>query len=202
MSSGLFPDDPDETRIEILEATYAALREHGYADLTIDRIGEHFTKSTSLIYHHYEGKDELLLDFLSFLLEDAQGRSVEDEHDADATDRLERVFEHVFTQDATEEELAFQRAMVGMRAQATTDDEYRTHFTEHDRVFRDQLAAIVRDGIAEGVFREVDPVQVATMLHTMLSGAMATQVTSNVDLSSMQAEVEAYVESRLLVDGR
>lgn len=201
MSSGLFPASPDETRIEILKATYAALREHGYADLTIDRIGQHFPKSTSLIYHHYEGKDELLLDFLSYLLEDAEGE-FETEPEIGPYERLQSIFEHIFAEETAPERLAFQRAMVEMRAQATTDAEYRRHFTEYDRVFRDHLADIVRDGIDKGVFRAVDPVQVATMLHTLLSGAMAGEVTAEVDLSTMRAEVEAYVEARLLADGQ
>lgn len=200
MNADLFPDDPDETRIEILQATYAALLEHGYADLTIDRIGQHFPKSTSLVYHHYEGKDELLIDFLSYLLEDAEAGLGTDPK-ADADERLRTLFDRIFTEE-TPEAMAFQRAMVGMRAQATTDPEYRRHFTEHDRFFRDRLADIVRDGIEEGTFREVDAEQVATMLHTMLSGAMTEQVTSDLDLSTMRAEVEAYVEARLLADSR
>lgn len=200
MQSGLFPDDPTETRIEILKATYAGLLEHGYADLTIDRIGQQFPKSTSLIYHHYEGKDALLLDFLSYLLEDAE-ESLGTDPDAAADERLRTLFDWVFTEE-TPDAMAFQRAMAEMRTQAATDSEYRRHFTEHDRFFRDRLAEIVRDGIEEGTFREVDPEQVATMLHTMLSGAMAEQVTSDLDLSSMRAEAETYVEARLLAEGR
>jgi len=200
MRSGLFPDDPAETRIEILKATYAALLQHGYADLTIDRIGQHFPKSTSLVYHHYEGKDELLIDFLSYLLEDAEA-GLGTESGASADERLLTLFDRIFTEE-TPEERSFQRAMAEMRAQAASDPEYRRHFTEHDRFFRDRLADIVRDGIEEGTFREVDPEQVATMLHTMLSGAMAEQVSSDLDLSTVREEAEAYVEVRLLAEGR
>lgn len=201
MPPGLFPEEPAETRIEILKATYSALCEHGYADLTIERIGQHFPKSTSLVYHHYEGKDELFLDFLSYLLENAEENLGTDDA-LSATERLQTVFDRVFTADMIPTETAFQQAMAWMRAQAATDPEYRQHFTEHDRFFRDQLVEIIRDGIEEGTFREVDPDQVATMLHTMLSGVMAEQVTSDIDLSTMREEAEAYVDARLLAEGR
>lgn len=48
--STLFPDKPDDTRTEMLKATYAALQKHGNTALTIDDIDEEFPKSKSLIY--------------------------------------------------------------------------------------------------------------------------------------------------------
>lgn len=200
-SDHLFPDEPAETRIEILKATYGALREHGYADLTIERIGEQFPKTTSLIYHHYDGKDELLLDFLSYLLEDAEA-DLGIEGDPDPEERLHVIFDRVFSPDDDPEAAAFRRAMVGLRAQATTDPAYQDHFSEHDTFFRERLAEIIRDGVEDGTFRDVDPDAVATMLHATITGAMTQQSTADVDLSALRAEVEAYVESRLLVDGR
>ncbi|MFB6202693.1 MAG: TetR/AcrR family transcriptional regulator [Halorhabdus sp.] len=200
-SDHLFPDEPAETRIEILQATYGAVREHGYADLTIERIGDHFPKTTSLIYHHYDGKDELLLDFLSYLLEDAEADlGIEDDLAPD--ERLRVVFDRVFSADDDPEAAAFRRTMVGLRAQATTDPAYQEHFSEHDAFFRDRIAEIVRDGVADGTFRDVDPDAVATMLHATITGAITQQSTADVDGSALRAEAEAYVESRLLADGQ
>ncbi|WP_181687253.1 TetR/AcrR family transcriptional regulator [Halorhabdus salina] len=200
-SHHLFPDEPAETRIGILKATYGALREHGYADLTIERIGEHFPKSTSLIYHHYDGKDELLRDFLSYLLEDAEA-DLGIEGDLGPAERLGVIFDRVFSPDDDPEAAAFRQAMVGLRAQATTDPAYREHFSEHDAFFRDRLAAIVREGVEDGTFRDVDPEAVATMLHATITGVMTQQSTADVDHSTLRAEAEAYVETRLLADGR
>lgn len=200
-SHQLFPDEPAETRIEILKATYGALREHGYADLTIERIGEQFPKTTSLIYHHYDGKDELLRDFLSYLLEDAEA-DLGIEGDLAPDERLRVIFDRVFSPDDDPEAAAFRRAMVGLRAQATTDSAYRAHFTEHDAFFRDRLAEIIRDGIEDGTFRDVDPEAVATLFHATITGAMTQQSTAEIDHSALRAEAEAYLESRLLVDGR
>ncbi|QGN06956.1 TetR family transcriptional regulator [Halorhabdus sp. CBA1104] len=196
----LFPDAPEETRIEILQATYGALREHGYADVTIERIGEHFPKSTSLVYHHYDGKDELLLDFLSYLLEHAEA-DLGIDSDLGPEARLQVLFDRVFSPDDDPEAAAFRRTMLGLRAQATTDPAYQEQFSEHDAFFRDRLAAIVREGVEDGTFRDVDPEAVATMLHATITGAMTHRSTAAVDLSTLRAEAEAYVESRLLAEG-
>lgn len=48
---------------EIMEATYRALREHGYADLTIKRIAAEYGKSTAAVHYHYDTKEELLRRF-------------------------------------------------------------------------------------------------------------------------------------------
>jgi AcrR family transcriptional regulator len=85
----LFESRPDDTRTEMLQATYAALQKHGYTDLTIDDIDEEFPKSKSLIYQYYSGKDELLLDFLTFMLEHFESE-VQDETDLDPQERLDR----------------------------------------------------------------------------------------------------------------
>jgi len=61
--------DPNE---EIMRATYRALQEHGYADLTIKRIAEEYGKSTAAIHYHYDTKDDLLAAFLDYILDQFQ----------------------------------------------------------------------------------------------------------------------------------
>ncbi|WP_144427216.1 TetR/AcrR family transcriptional regulator [Halolamina pelagica] len=76
-----FLANPETTRESIMRATYLALCEHGYAGLTIQRIGECFEKSKSLLYHHYDDKDELLLAFLQFMLEEHESSVPETDDD-------------------------------------------------------------------------------------------------------------------------
>lgn len=196
----LFPAEPADTRIQILAATYETLLETGYADLTIERIGDHFPKSTSLVYHHYEGKDELLLDFLSYLIETVEA-DVAIDRDADARTQLEELLDRVLgtTDDET---AAFHRAIVEMRAQATTDPDYRRQFADHDQFFRDTIAAIVDRGIEEGTFCDVDPAAVATTLQALITGTLVQRTTGDVDPSAVRTEVAAYVEGRLLCEER
>lgn len=198
----LFPDDADETRTEILRATYRALCEHGYADLTIERIGEHFEKSTSLIYHHYDGKDDLLLDFLTYLLEDFEARQ-DVGTEADPSERLDGLLDWALSPPPDEEAAAFRDAITELRAQAVSDDAYRRHFEEHDELLTAGIETIVAEGIEEGVFREVDPAAVAETIHTILSGALLQGATTTTfDPAAVREELQRYVDGRLIPKGQ
>mgnify|MGYP006277867839 FL=1 len=193
-----FLAEPADTREAIMQATYRALCEHGYAGLTISRIAEDFSKSKSLLYHHYESKDELLLDFLAFMLERFQAAVPEGRTDP-PEERLEAVLETSLSADEDGPDLEFLRAMTELRAQAAHDERFRDHFKTHDRVFRETLVEIGEDGIESGVFRDVDAEQVATFLFATLAGGMNQQATAETGAETETlAELRWYVDHRLL----
>lgn len=193
-----FVEDPDDTREAIMAATYVALCTHGYADLTIAKIGDAFEKSKSLLYHHYDSKDELLLEFLEFVVERFE-ETIPFEKEGAADDHLNAVLDHVLS--VPEADVGFHRAVIELRAQAAHDPAYRDHFTRSDRFFRDRLADLLRAGIEEGTFRDVDPEATATFLHTMLVGALLQHATTDeVVTKALREEVDAYVRDRLLAD--
>jgi len=193
-----FTDDPD-TREAIMQATYDALCEHGYAGLTIQRIGDEFPRSKSLIYHHYDGKDDLLLDFLAFMLERFETSVPRHEHD-DAAAHLRAVLDHVLPDDLDDDRREFTSAMIELRAQAAHDPAYREHFTRSNRFFRDRLTAIIERGVEQGVFRPVDPDRIAALLLTTIEGAMLQRVTADVEetIPAVRDELRAYIETHLL----
>ncbi|MEF8772283.1 TetR/AcrR family transcriptional regulator [Halodesulfurarchaeum sp.] len=198
--SNSFLDDPEDTREAIMKATYEALCEHGYAGLTIARIADDFEKSKSLLYHHYDSKDELLLDFLSYMLEEFE-RTVPGTATKPADERLQTVFDHSLSSTPGDESLDFMRAMVELRAQAAHDDRFRDHFTDNDQVVHDKLVEILADGIEEGVFRDVDEDQVASFLLATLSGGMNQRVTSKIGQERrVMAELDRYVDAVLLTE--
>lgn len=182
-----------------MQATFHALREHGYAGLTIQRIGDHFEKSKSLLYHHYDSKDELLLDFLEFML--AEFEQAAPDEDLPPREHLDAILDHALAAKLPDDQREFTEAMVELRAQAAHDDRYRDHFTRSDETFREEVASIVRDGVNAGVFRDVDPHEVASFLLTLVNGAMNQRVTAEeTQTGDVREEVEAYVQSRLLAD--
>ena len=198
-----FVTDPADTREAIMQATYLALCEHGYADLTIQRIGDEFEKSKSLLYHHYEGKDELLLDFLEFML-DRFEETVPVDEDAGADAVLDAMLDHVLLAPHDGERGDFFAALVELRAQSAHDPAYRDHFSRSDRFFQKRLAELVRAGIDEGVFRPVDPESTALFLQAFVGSAMFMRATSDQDEDvgrTLRDEFDAYLRCRLFVDG-
>jgi AcrR family transcriptional regulator len=192
--------DGDETRVALMEATYEALSKHGYADLTIERIGEAFGKSPSLIYHHYDSKDALLVDFLEFMLDRFESDvALNDGDRADA--QLQALLDHALADPIDDDRYAMTSAITELRAQAPHDETYREHFTRSDRFFHDRITGIIERGIDQGVFREVDPDRTAEMLLVAINGAMTERVTTTKEATtrSVREELDAYIRVRLLV---
>ncbi|WP_250137764.1 TetR/AcrR family transcriptional regulator [Halorientalis salina] len=194
----LFDEEPGSTREAIMQATYAALAKHGYADLTIQRISDEFDKSKSLLYHHYESKDALLVDFMGFMLERIED-TIPIEQQENAYEQLVLVFDQVFDELFAEPD--FLRALLELRTQAATDETYRQEFSDNEAYIRARLADIIRAGIEEGTFREVDPARTAELILTLIDGAVLRQATiDDIDIDLIRDELVNYARLRLLTD--
>ncbi|WP_222915507.1 TetR/AcrR family transcriptional regulator [Natrinema sp. SYSU A 869] len=199
---GPFESSSDDTHAEMMRATYDALQKHGYSELTIQRIGDEFPKSKSLIYQHYDGKDDLLVAFLEFLLERFKADVPTDDDFEDARDQLLTLVDHPLTDSSDDEHAAFIGAMTALRGQAPYDKAYRKQFADTDAFFREHIANVVRDGIEQGVFREVDPERTAAFITATIDGAQSQCVTTGNDepIDAVRRELTEYVRMRLVVD--
>ena len=211
--------DPTDTREEILGAAFRALCEHGYADLTIKRIGDAFEKSPSLVYHHYDGKDELLLDLLEFLLEgfeetlsDETPTGVADDEPGSCATSPREVLDQFVRATVSSEAVgaaapdeAFMGALVELRAQAAHDDAYRAHFDRSDRVFRRFLEQAVTAAAAEtgpepgSDSRDVPASEVAETLQTFATGGTLRRATSTDRcwVAGTTAGIDRYLDAML-----
>ena len=193
----LFVDAPQETRTDIMRATYVALTKHGYADLTIQRIADEFAKSKSLLYHHYDGKDAILVDFMGFLT-DRLVAEIDATSDAHPRQRLDELFDRLIPVAAAEERCEFDRVYVELRAVAAHDAAFRAKFTETDHAVRDRLADIIRDGIETGTFRDCNPVRIAEFLLATTLGTLMGRATSDDQwLENIRTELDAHIDARL-----
>ena len=203
--------EPTDTRQAILGAAYRALCEHGYADITINRIGEEFDKSPSLLYHHYEGKDDLLLDLLEFLLDGFEESISTGAFELSPRERIDAYISATTDPDGLDDDFApdgrFLTAMVELRAQAASDDDYRDHFDRSDRVFHAFLEQSVREAAAELAPSDhgspttdpIEPAEAAATLQTLSVGGMFRWATTTdrewVDRSRTGAQ--RYLETAL-----
>jgi AcrR family transcriptional regulator len=178
----------------IMEATFEALSKHGYADLTIQTIADEFEKSKSLLYYHYETKDDLLGDFLEFLLEEFEAE-VDANEGADPEDRLWTVIELLLPSgiDENEEARAYRSAIFELRMRAPYDERYADRFGATDERMIGTIESILADGVEEGVF-DVDPEADAELLLDTVFGATLRAVTVGTDGREALEPVEALVE--------
>jgi AcrR family transcriptional regulator len=185
-----------EPEAAIMEATYRALREHGYADLTIQRIADEYGKSTAAVHYYYDTKDELLAAFLDYLLE----QFVDSIHDVETTDpdeRLELLLDELLVKPQENPDLSI--ALLEMRSQAPYKEAFSERFAQNDEYIRYMLKAVVNHGIDEGVFNDVDADHVTRSLLTIVNGARTRAVVLD-DIGALETARQTaseYVDAML-----
>ena len=187
---------------EIMDATYRALCRHGYANLTMQDIADELGKSKSLLHYHYDTKRDLLGAFLEHIVDRFAAEVRESEAD-DPEGRLNELLDRfVFGAEDTETH-DFHLALLELRSQVPHDEAYREQFVRSDEAIRGAVAGIIRDGIDEGVFREVDPDETAALLFAALDGARQRQIALGDDsyTGTVRNALRERVIADLLVEG-
>ena len=192
-------DGQTDTQAAIMEATYRALCDHGYADLTIQAIADEFAKSKSLLYYHYDTKDEILVAFLSYMLDQFPVEDAVDPADS-PDDQLWSLIDNAVPPSPDAEQRAFRVALFELRSQALSNEAYREQFTRADRFMKETLTDVLVAGIDDGTFRDVDVEPTVELLATILDGGMLRRTTITGDNTPEIREALAqYVETQLLV---
>lgn len=185
---------------DIMCATYCALCEHGYADVTMADIAAASEKSKSALHYHYESKHALLLAFLDDLLESFGARldSVDGET---PRDRLLGIVETVLEPSDDGPNREFKTAVLEMKAQGPYDGAFRERLSDFDRTVRDYFAEALAAGVDSGDFRaELDVSETADFFVTVCTGAQTRSVAVGRDTARTRRTLERYVESNVLAD--
>jgi len=188
------PDTPEA----IMDATYTALCDHGFADLTMQDIADESDKSKAALHYHFDTKAELLLAFLDHLYEHVTEEYATTEGD-DAVERLVGFVDSVLCRTDPEEGQAFQTALLEIRAQAPYVEAYRDQLRRFDAFVRDRVEEIVSAGIEEGTIRaDVDPADAAAFIATLIDGVNARRVAVGETEGGTRRQFLAYVRDHLV----
>ncbi|WP_128475962.1 TetR/AcrR family transcriptional regulator [Halorussus pelagicus] len=180
-----------ETSEQMMEATYRALCEHGYADLTMQRIADESSVSKATFHYHFDTKEELLNAFLDHLLAQFEGRLACEA--SDPRERLDTLLEAIFSRAEDSSPIA----LIELKAQSPYHDTYRERFVEMDDRLREVIASAVRDGIESGQFDDADPEKVARFIVTAINGAHVREVALGEAPSETRRLVEEHLEHEL-----
>lgn len=185
---------------DILESTYRALCEHGYAALTLQDIAAESETSKATIHYHYGTKDELFSAFLSYLYERYTSR-IDAASDDDPREHLSLLLEASLLNHADVPDQRFQTAILEVKAQAPYDDAIQQHLAEFDAYLFERLRTIVEAGVEAGEFDEtVEPSAVADFLTTTVKGAHTRQVTVDHAPEQLYDTMIDYIETHLIAD--
>ena len=125
----------EDSKTEIMEATYKALCKYGYADLTIEKIAEESEKGKSLIYYHFDDKEALILEFLEFMTCDLEEEL--SKIDAQGDNRVEKIIGLLLAKD--DDMWEFHKALIDIQGRAQFNEELAEKFAEIDEMLEKEI---------------------------------------------------------------
>lgn len=181
-----------DSREEIMKATNSAFEKHSYSSLSIQNIADEFEKSKSLLYHHYDGKDEILLDFLDHML------------DGFFEEELSRGEEDVETEFRNKAFMAFEicrdcdylKTLVELRTQALRDNRYMEKFERFEELYKEKVIELLEEGRGEEFAEDFTPEEVADFILSVNNDTVWMRAAGR-DVSTIRQELEKYLENRV-----
>lgn len=194
---------PDDTYEELIEATITALYRTGYAALGVRDIDEEFSKSRQLINHYFDGKDDLITGVLEYLLHDDDALAA-GSMDADPLTKLTMELDSILLGTTTDdaEFWPIMTAVYEIQAQAHHNPEHQRLLNEISESYVSYLSGILKEGIEEGEFRDIDERRTAALLDDLVTGAHVRKIHLGQDEAPADARetIDRLVLSHLLVD--
>lgn len=173
-----------------MEATSEALRKHSYSELSIQDIADKFEKSKSLLYHHYDGKDEILLEFMDYMLENFRDEVLSEERESPG----EELRRDAFMAFESKHDCGILKTLTELRTQGLRDERFQEKFQGLEETYRKRLEALISTGKEKGSFREsVDPRTSAEFILAVNHEALHQKAAGR-KTESLEKELENYLE--------
>jgi len=192
---------PSAAREEAVQAVRRALAEHGYAGLTTKKIAAESDKSEAFLFYHYDSKEELVLAFMDW----ATGRVTDRLEGGEGTParQLYGLCDALVGDPGDDVERGTNVAMMELLAHARHNGVFRERLVAYEQAIIDDTAALIRDGIEAGQFREVDPESTAAFILTLADGTVgAVQALGMTEVGEgVRERLFEYLEHRVLAEG-
>ncbi|MFO7792729.1 MAG: TetR/AcrR family transcriptional regulator [Candidatus Saliniplasma sp.] len=176
----MHPDEsiPDIIEKKAMKATYKALCKYGYADLTMKKIADESDRCKSTFHYHYDTKENLLVNFIQYLLEGFEERMVPETEDPleKLNGFIDRMLFGVGDEETTE---SFHTALLEIRSQAPYNEKFQEQITKNDEYILHITTNIIQEGIEKGMFKDTDPKNTAIVLLSAIDGARARQISTD-----------------------
>jgi AcrR family transcriptional regulator len=193
----------NDTREAIMEATFRAISTHGYANLRMRDIGDEMDKTRQVIHYHFDGKYDLLSQFLEYVIEQYEG-SVAVDADAPPREELDaRIDQCLFGPDFDDfDHWDRMKVYHELFTYAQNDDQHRAIFNDHYERIRSSITEVVEEGMAQGVFREVDAARMGQLITDVIHAARGRKLSLGHDDAPAEARkaIDEFVLDSLGVD--
>ncbi|MFJ9412794.1 TetR family transcriptional regulator C-terminal domain-containing protein [Streptomyces sp. NPDC101227] len=185
--------------LQIVRETVRLIAEHGFHGVRVADIAAACGTSTAAVHYHFPGRDELLEAAVRWCMdEDTERRAAGLAEAADARAELLHLIALQTPRSAQQRRQWL--VWLDLWAQAARSTAVGRLHEHYYRQWRTTVADVLRRGVAQGVFRPLDPEFTALRLTALIDG-LATQVLATAPDSTspdtMNAALLAFVESEL-----
>ncbi|MFB6159098.1 MAG: TetR/AcrR family transcriptional regulator [Candidatus Nanohalobium sp.] len=180
------------SREEIMDATCTALARHGYAETSIQDIADETGKSKSLIYHHFEDKEDLMLSFLEYLTEEIKQEYLVQDDSKTPEEQINEVIDAAIGIDG-EKEWELRKSLFELRSTAAENLEFQEKFRKIDDMVKHRIQEIIQQTGAE------QPENRAEIITSVLEGAASRKITTGdrKGLEKLKKSIEKMVECKI-----
>jgi AcrR family transcriptional regulator len=165
-------------RSQLTKAAYKVVGQKGYYDFTIKDIAREAGLSTGLVHYYFKNKEDLLLTLLKEMNADLKfylnkALSVL----ADPRDKLLAFCDQAF--DLVDKEKAYFYVLIDFWAQINHNARIRQANIKLFQSYRDEIAAILKEGAASGLFINADVKLTSVIIISLIQGTIIQFIIDN-----------------------
>lgn len=158
-----------ERKDQIVRATVDCITKYGYHNFSMQDVARTAGVSKGIIHYYFLNKDELMMSVLDKVAGDIERvLASEMESISDARRKLEVFVDVCF--DVVRSTKEYYQVNMDFWTQINQKEEVRQVIARHYSKFRETCCGVIREGIASGVFRQVDPKDYASYVIAVIDG--------------------------------
>jgi AcrR family transcriptional regulator len=188
-------------RSQLTRAAYKVVGQKGYYDFTIRDIAREAGLSTGLVHYYFKNKEDLLLNLLKEMnanLKYYLNRALTVL--SDPRDKLLTFCDQAF--DLVDREKAYFYVLIDFWAQINRNKRIRQANIKLFQSYRDEIAAILKEGAAKGVFLVMDVKLTSAIIISLIQGTIIQHVIDNAafDYREYTGKIKDQILSMVMKD--
>jgi AcrR family transcriptional regulator len=189
-------------RAQLTKAAYKVVAQKGYNDFTIKDIAAEAGLSTGLVHYYFKNKEDLLFK----LLKEMNANLKEQLNKAlmvltEPKDKLLAFCDEAFA--LLDREKAYFYVLIDFWARINHDTRIRQANVKLFQSYRDEIVAIIKEGMAKGVFMVVDVKLASVIIISLIQGTILQYVIDNeaFDYSGIKMNIKEQILS-IVIKGK
>ena len=186
-------------RSQLTRAAYKVVAQKGYNDFTIKDIAVEAGLSTGLVHYYFKNKEDLLFKLLKEMntnLRDGLKKTLTEL--TDPKDKLVAFCDEAF--DLVDKEKAYFYVLIDFWAQINHDKQIRQANGKLFQSYRDEIAAILKEGLAKDVFAVEDVKMTSVMVISLIQGTIIQYIIDQgaFDYREIKEKIKEQILSKVM----